>query len=206
MRAAAGSQVEGQEAETGERERERQHQHEVVLVHGRSVDGEVQAGDGRQRRGEAVHVVEQVERVRDPDEPEERDHDAEGVVRDELDPQACGDGDSRRGELHRELRNRAHVPDVVDEAGGEEQRGSGEDPRELPRRLEGAGEERDGRSGRHPGGDPDAAERRCRAVVPPLPGRVRDEAPAQGRRAEEGPEHEGCDGQRDDRDGCTHGR
>ena len=61
-------------------------------------------------------------------------------------------------------------------------------------------------SDREPGGDPDAAERRGHAVVPALAGGHGDEPPADRRRAEQGPEHEGCDGQRDDRDGCAHGR
>ena len=104
-------------------------------MHRRRVDREVEAGDGRERRREAVHVVEQVERVRDPDEPEERDHDAQHVVRDELDAEPGGDRDPGRRELGDELRDRAQVPDVVDEPRDEQQPAPGEDSGQLPRRL-----------------------------------------------------------------------
>ena len=65
----ARTEVERKEAEAGEREGEREHEDEVVLVDGRGVDREVEARHRRERRGEAVHVVEEVEGVRDADEP-----------------------------------------------------------------------------------------------------------------------------------------
>ena len=118
----------------------------------------------------------------------------------------CGDRDPGRGELRRELRERAQVPDVVDEPGDEEQRGSGEDPRELPRRLDGADERARAAA---------PAARPAAIPTPPNVGVARSchrspvgcatSRAAQRRRAEEGPEHDGRDGQRDDRDGCAHG-
>src|ERR671938_557248 len=48
-------------------------EHEPVRVRRDGVDREVGARDPGERRGEAVHVVEQVEGVRHPDEPDERD-------------------------------------------------------------------------------------------------------------------------------------
>ncbi len=133
-RAAARTQVERQEAEAGKAEREREHEHDVVLVRGRRVDREVATGDGGERRGEPVHVVEQVERVRDPDEPHERDDGRDHVVRDQLDAEAGGHGDTRGRELCPELGERAQVPDVVDEPGREEDRTTGEDAEAAPRR------------------------------------------------------------------------
>ena len=132
-RAAGRPEVERQEAGAGEREGQREHEHEVVLVHGRGVDREVDARDRGERGGEAVHVVEQVERVRDPDEPEERDRDAEHVVRDELDAQARGDREPGGGELRGELRERAQVTEVVDAGPATKTIArAAEDPRELP--------------------------------------------------------------------------
>ena len=132
-----GPEVERQEAEAGEAERERERERQVVLVQRRGVDREVAAGDRGQRRGEPVHVVEQVERVGDADEPDDRDDGRDDVVADQLDAQTRRDGDSRRRELRRELRERAQMPDVVHEPGGEEQarrRGSRAAPRSPRRR------------------------------------------------------------------------
>ena len=52
---------------------ERKDEHDVVLVSRGGVDGEVTARDRRERRCETVHVVQQVEGVRDAHEPDERD-------------------------------------------------------------------------------------------------------------------------------------
>ena len=75
--AAARAQVEGEEAAAREAERRVR-----GPARGRSgarstasIAKYAQATVGERRR-EAVHVVEQVERVRDADEPDERDHDA----------------------------------------------------------------------------------------------------------------------------------
>ncbi len=54
-------------------------------MHRRGVDREVGAGDGRERRGETVHVVEQVDRVGDSDEPDDGDHDGDDVIVKQLD-------------------------------------------------------------------------------------------------------------------------
>ena len=130
-RGPAGADVEGEEAEAGERERQREHEHEVVLVHGGGVDREVAGGDRGERRGEAVHVVEQVERVRHPDEPEQPDRDREDVVADDLDGEAAREHDHGGGELGAELRERRQRADVVDEAGDEQDRAAREDAAEL---------------------------------------------------------------------------
>ena len=201
---AARTEVEGKEAEACEREREREHEDEVVLVDRRRVDREVEARHRRERRGEAVHVVEEVERVRDADEPEERDDDTEDVVRDELDPQARSDRDRRGSELGDELRDRAQVTHVVDEPGREDDPAACQDPGELPRRIQGA--DRDGQrdAGCQPARDADPAERRRCPLVPALSRGQRDE-PGRGGGANEGPEGERRDRQGGDRDGRFHG-
>ena len=197
-------EVERQEAGAREREREGEDEDELVLVHGRRVDREVDARDRRERRREPVHVVEQVEGVRDPHEPEERDRDAEHVVLDELDPQARRDRDRRRADLRRELRERAQVPDVVDQPGGEDEPRPGEDPGELPGRFEGADGERQEDAGRDSGRDGDPAERRRRAVVPALAARLGHEPRSDCRGAQQGPQGERRDWECGDRDDRVH--
>ena len=104
------------------------------------VDREVRAGDRGQRRGKPVHVVEEVEGVRDAHEPDERDDDRDDVVREQLDVEAAGDDDPGGGELCQELAQRPEAERVVDEPGDEDHRAAAEDPEQLRRRLEHAGE------------------------------------------------------------------
>ena len=78
------------------------------------VDREVGAGDRCKGRREAVHVVEEVEGVRDPHEPDERHHRRDDVVREQLHAQAARDRDAGGPELRRELRQRAEMPEVVE--------------------------------------------------------------------------------------------
>ena len=117
----------------------------VVLVLRDRVDREVRTRDDRERRREAVHVVEQVERVRDPDEPEEADRPREDVVADDLDVEPAREHDDGGQDLRGELRERAQVPKVVDEPCDEDDRDAGEDPAELARPLERARREREQR-------------------------------------------------------------
>ena len=129
----------------------------------------------------------------------------EDVVRDELDAEPGRDRDPGGAELDGELCQRAQVVDVVDHPGDEQDPGPGEDPRELPGCIDGADGHRERRPRGEAGGDADAAEGGRHAVVPALTGGDRDEPPGDGRRAKQGPEDEGRDGQRGDRDGCAHG-
>ena len=129
---ASRSQVEREEPRARESEREREHKDGLVLVLGQSVDREVAAGDDRERRRQAVHVVEEVERVRDPDEPEEADRPCEDVVADDLHVQAAREDDDRGGDLRRELRDRAQMAEVVDEPGDEDDRDARQDPASSP--------------------------------------------------------------------------
>jgi hypothetical protein len=129
--AAAPAQVERQEARAGEREREREDEHEPARILRHRVERVVAASDDGQRRREAVHVVQQVERVRDPDEPEEADDDGQHVAFDDLDRQAAAEDDACGGELRCELRERLQRERVVEQAGGEEDRAAAEDPEQL---------------------------------------------------------------------------
>ena len=199
-----GRRLNGRKAEAREAEREREHEHEIVAVDGRRVDREIGAGDRRERRGEAVHVVEQVEGVRDPDEPEGRDGDGDDVVREQLDAEPRGDHDCRRAELRGELRHRPEVADVVDQAGHEQQRAAHHDASELERRLDRADELGAGEAEEQAQEDADAAEDRSRPVVPALAGRSRKQ-PCPERRAQERSESQVGNGQSGDRDGRTHG-
>ena len=202
-RRLAGPEVEEQEAEGCERQADREHQQQPLLVHGQRVDREEGGGDQPECPGEAVHVVEQVERVRHSDQPEQADHRREHVVRDDLHLEAGGERDRRRPELDGELHRRRHRVDVVDEPGGEEQRGAAEDAEQLLVGVHVADADRREDPGGEAEEDADAAERGRRLLAPALAGRVRDESPGDGR-VEERPDHERAHGQSDHGCGCAH--
>ena len=96
---AVGAQVVGQEAEAGETDAEGDRERDVVRMNRHGVDREVGAGDRCERRGEPVHVVEQVERVRHADEPDDADRRREDAVRDDLDADAHREHERGGGEL-----------------------------------------------------------------------------------------------------------
>src|SRR5207244_1946930 len=77
---------------------------------------------------------------------------------DELDLEAARDDDHRGGELRRELREDVQVPEVVDEAGREEEGDSGENPDELAARGDRSGSEREEDADRKPGIDANTPE------------------------------------------------
>ena len=203
--AALWPQVEREEAGARKAEREGEDQDGVVLVLGQCVDREVAARDDGERRRQAVHVVQQVERVRDPDQPEQPDRPREYVVADDLDAQAAGQDDHRCRDLSRELGDRAQVPEVVDEPGNEDDRDAREDPAELAAPLDGARCERQRDSRHETGKDADAAEGGCRLCVPTRVRRLGDE-PRADRRAKQKPENRGSNRKRGDRHDRNHNR
>src|SRR5204862_194097 len=70
-----------------------------------------------ERRCEPVHVVEQIECVRHPDEPEHAEDRGRDVVTYDLDPYAGREHERRGAELRGDLRERRQTGDVVPEAG-----------------------------------------------------------------------------------------
>ena len=178
---SAEPEVVRQEAEAGEADAEGEEGDEAVRVHGVGVDGEERTGDRRERRREPVHVVQQVEGVRHPDQPDEAQRGGRDVVRDDLDADARGEHDHRRRDLRCDLRHRREAVDVVEQPGDEEDRAAGEDASELTAgRDQPRGEgHADGREQtRH---DPAAAEQGCRPLVPAVgPGRRDDDAGSRG--------------------------
>ncbi len=154
-RLLAGAQVERQEAEDARAERDGDDEHEPRLVLEPGVDREERERDHGEARREPVHVVEQVEGVRHPDEPDDAERPREQRGVDELHVGAGREDDRSRTELRGELRGGRQRAQVVDEPGEEEEGRAGVDAGELLR-----GRER-------PGGDgqPDAGSecrRRCR--------------------------------------------
>ena len=151
----------------------------MLFVDGRRVDGEVRAGDGGEGRREAVHVIEQVECVRDADEPDESDDDGNDVVREQLHVEPGGDHDPCRAELRDQLQERLQADDIVDQPGKEDEGAPADDPEQLFRRLEHVEEERDADPGEEAAVDPDASEGRRRLAGPALARRNRDEPSAE---------------------------
>ncbi len=139
----------------------------MARVNGEGVDREERARDRGERGREPVHVVEQVERVRHSDQPEDADHRGRDVVADDLDPDAAGRGRAPAAPscapifASGERRKRSSS-----EAGEEEDRAAAEDAAELARGRDEAGRERDADGGEEAGHDAAAAEERRRARVP----------------------------------------
>ena len=102
-RRSAGAEVEGEEPERREPDRQREHEQQVLLVQVHGVDREERGGDHRQRPGEAVHVVEQVEGVRHADQPEPAEERGQDAVGDDLDAEAGAEDARRRGDLRASL-------------------------------------------------------------------------------------------------------
>ena len=200
-----GPQVEGQEADTRAAERERDDEAELARVAGDRVDREDGARDRGERRGQAVHVVEQVEGVRDPDEPHQAERGREQVVGDDLDCEPGDEHEAGRRELGRELRDRLQRVEVVGEPGEEEDRAAGDDPAELAARVDRADRERGADSGDEPREDADAAEDGRRALVPALARRRGDE-PAGEIRAQQRGEGQRRDRESGDRGNRVHGQ
>ncbi len=198
------AEVVRQEPAARARARERDREVHVVGVDRDGVDREERERDPCERRGEAVHVVEQVERVRHPDEPEDRERPRDDRRVHELHARARREDDHRRGDLRGELHLRRQRVQVVDEARDEEERRPRVDAGELVRRLDRA--DGDGRPDpdRQPREDADAAEERRRRVVPALGRGDRDE-PAAERCREEDPDRERRCGECGDRRDRAHG-
>ena len=128
---SVAAQVEREEREAGIEQRERDDEDGGIAMQRRGVDREEESGDRGECRREAVHVVEHVERVRQPDEPERREREREPVVRDDRDLEAAGENDGRRRELRTELRDRRQAEHVVDKACDEEHGATRQDPEHL---------------------------------------------------------------------------
>ena len=205
-RGPLAAQVEGQERDAGAEQRERDDEDGDVRVQRCGVDREEQRGDRGEHRGEAVHVVEHVERVRQPDQPQRREREGEPVIRDDRHLEAGREDYCRGAELDDELDDRRHAEDVVEHAGDEEHRAARDDPEHL---LVRAGDRADGDrcadSDCEAGEDADAAEVGRRPVVPAVLARRRGEA-LRRRRPQEQVQDERCNGIRDECRGCTHSR
>ena len=143
---------------------------------GERVDREERGADQGEGPGETVHVVEQVEGVRHPDQPEDAERGGEEVVRDDLDVQPAGERDRGGGELGRELEPRGQRVDVVDEACDEEDRGPSEHAEKLLVRVDAADRNRCADPGGKPEVEADAPEGRGRMLAPALPARLCHEA------------------------------
>ena len=170
------------------------------------IDGEERAGHRGERRREPVHVVEQVERVRHPEQPHDSEQSRGHVVGDDLDADT-GDEDERDGRsLRGELRERGKPEDVVDHAGDEEDGAAAEDAAELAACGDDAGRGGDSGCDEHPGEDAAAAQQGRRAGMPTVRAWRGDDV-ARGRRSPERPDREHARGQRSEgRGGDCHGR
>ena len=183
-RGSAQPEIERQESETGEADAERERGDEMARVDGERVDCEERAGDRGERGREPVHVVEEVERVRHPDQPDDSEHGCGDIVGDDLDPDAGHEHEGRGTSLGGELRERRKAVGVVDQAGDEEDDAAAEDAAELAVRRNEPRGQGDSGGGEQSDHDPAAAEHRRRARVPAICARGRDDVPGYGSAAE----------------------
>ncbi len=174
-----------------------------VLGHG--VDCEEGEGDPGERRGEPVHVVEQVEGVRHADEPEHRDRARDDRVVHELHGRPGCEHDRAGGDLQRELGERVQVPEVVDQAGEEHHGDPGVHAEQLLGRVSRADRNRQPEPGGEAGEDAETAEKGRRGRVPAVGRGMRNEPARQGG-TQERPDHERAGGEGDKRRDGAHGR
>ena len=201
----AQAQVEAQEADARKCQREREHEHRVVRVDGDGVEREVAGRDRGERGREPVHVVEQVERVRHPDEPDHTQRHRDPVAPDDLDRQAAPQRDRSCAELRPELRPGGKRVQVVDEPREEEHRAADQHAPQLRARLERTGRERDEGTGEQPGEDPEPADERGLLLVPAIGARRSGEAAEDGG-TERRPDHRVRGSQGGDRSERDHER
>ena len=97
---------------------------------GDGVDCEEGEGDAGHRCREPVHVVEQVEGVRDADQPDDRDRVADKPVAHQLHVGSGPEHDRRSADLCGELRKGRQAEEVVCEPGREDEGDAGVDPDE----------------------------------------------------------------------------
>ncbi len=188
-----------------ERERGRDDEDVAVRVDEGGREREASGGDDTEAARESVHVVEQVERVREADEPEDADRPAERLVRDELDRDRAVEDEVGGHELGAELRGRMQVDDVVEQAEREDDRAGADDRQHLARDPDRADRGRDDDGDREAGVDPDPSERRRRARVPAVGARVGPERLECARPAQQPGDDEEGDRRRSDGDECVHG-
>jgi hypothetical protein len=171
---------------------------------GDRVEGEVRRGDRGKRRRKPVHVVEQVEGVRHPDEPQEAERDRDPVAVDELHGQAARERDAGSADLEPKLRPGRKCPEIVDEAGQEEQRAPADDAPKLAARLEGARGHGYADPGDDAREDPQPADERRLALVPAIVPR-RGREPVGERATKSRPDHRKGGRQSGDRGKRGHG-
>ena len=156
-------EVVGDEADEGEREARGDDEDVAVRRDEGGRQREARRGDDAQAAGQPVHVVEQVEGVREPDEPQHPDRPAERRAGDELDRDGALEDDERGRELGAELGGGVEVDDVVEQAEREHD-GAADHERPTSRR-----ESRRGRS-RSRRGRRARSRRRCRCRRKPASG------------------------------------
>ena len=178
-----------EEAEAREEEAERERRDQMARMDGERVDREERAGNRGQRCREPVHVVQEVEGVRHPHDPDDADRRGERAVRDDLDADPCREDDRRGRNLREDLRERREPEDVVDEPRGVEQRAARENPAELTCRGNRTHEERDAGRDEEPRQEAASPEQRRRAGVPAVGSRGRDDVSCRGG-AEQHPDRE----------------
>src|SRR6478672_1887272 len=80
--ATVQTEVVRQEADAGKADSEREGRNQIARVHGEGVDCKEGARNGGERGCEPIHVVEKIEGVRHPDEPEDADQRCEHRIAD----------------------------------------------------------------------------------------------------------------------------
>ena len=159
----------------GEQDRQVPHLEERAAAGGagQQIDEQRDAGNQRDAAAETVHVVDEIEGVRQTDDPHERQQHVERRRRHPIEPVVEEHEDRRDDDLGDQLRGRLQRQHIVDEADEEDERGRSDEhghSRGDPKHN-GAEKQRDR--------DGDAAEQRHRPPVPAIFARRRHEAEPQ---------------------------
>ena len=154
----------------GDRADERRAQQRTRLIAVREIQGEAeQPGDHGDAGGEAIHVVEQIHRVRDRDDPHEDDEEIHGPRQRRIEPEAHQIEQDAGANLRHELRLRSKSDHIVDQADREHADREQRKANQLLGNVCGY-RHRDGESGE----DADAAEPRSRPPMPAIRARLLD--------------------------------
>ena len=147
-----GRVVVDEESHQCPREGER-HPRQFDVARQKKIDAHERGGDGANATRQPVHIVQQVESVRDSDEPEQGDHHVDDVIPGQPNADATHEQHRSRRELADQLGAGPQSDEIVDEAEHEDQNRSEEQPvpmgerdnrarRDLPNRQVPGGQKR----------------------------------------------------------------
>src|SRR5690606_27880720 len=106
-------------------DKDRRKQQFVTLPDAQETCRKPDSADRGYSGGKAVHIVEQIDRIRDPDDPKARDPNVDDLVARQRHRQAEADQDRRTKKLAKQLLIRPNVENIVNQADRKKDRSAG---------------------------------------------------------------------------------